>query len=125
MAKQGRTGTMRFKITEKGGVSVVSVTGDVSNSAVDEFMRMIMDLYENGRVNIVLDLSKCTRITGINLSILMYFKKRISAKGGDIRIACAGRAVTRYFRRTGADRIFHMHQRREGAIFSFSDHREA
>jgi anti-anti-sigma factor len=82
------------------GVVVLSVGGNLMRDGSEDFLRKILDLYENNALKIVINLEDCTYITSSNLSVLFQLKKRLIAKGGDLKVARVNTIITKLLERT-------------------------
>ncbi len=97
----------QFTITEQG-VGLVKIDGALNAANVDDFREpCVRWLTEHERLMlIVLDLGAVDFIDSAGLGVLVELLKRVSERGGDIRLACLQKQARVVFEITRAYKIF-------------------
>ncbi|HYI79524.1 MAG TPA: STAS domain-containing protein, partial [Thermoleophilaceae bacterium] len=80
----------------------------------------MVELIEDGKKYIVVDLSKATFIDSTTLGVLVGGVKRLRPAGGALALVCTDQNITKIFEITGLDRVFPIHATRDEALSSFS-----
>ena len=114
---------MNFDIkTEQlsGDAYVISLTGEVDLYTAPEFKERMVQVIEQGKKQVVVDLSKATFIDSTTLGVLVGGVKRLRPAGGSLAIVCADQNICKIFEITGLDRVFPIHGTREDALAAVS-----
>jgi anti-anti-sigma factor len=85
--------TMKIKIEEKDGVSVVFIDGNVLQENVPIFRVKLLELIEANKIRIVLDMISCNYISSMCLAAIVDVKKKVTEKGGAIKMARVNKLV--------------------------------
>jgi anti-sigma B factor antagonist len=78
---------MNIHTKEMGGISVVSVNGNVFQENVPGFKKALLNLLNKGKVRIVLDLSSSTYISSLCLATIVDIMKQANERGGNLKLA--------------------------------------
>jgi len=78
-------------------VTVVYLKGYLDAHTAPEFEKILQDLVDQNRVNIVVNLAELNYISSAGLGVFMGFIEDIRKKGGDIKIAEMADKVFRVF----------------------------
>jgi anti-anti-sigma factor len=78
---------MDIQTKEMGGISVVSVNGNVFQENVAGFKKALLALVDKGKVKIVLDLLSSIYISSLCLAAIVDIKKKANEHGGDLKLA--------------------------------------
>jgi anti-sigma B factor antagonist len=107
---------VRFEVRE--GRGVVTVSGALNASSVDSFRDQCSRwMSENDAVRqIVLDLAAMEFVDSAGLGVLIALLKRVSERGGDIRIACLQKKARVVFEITRAYKLFEIFDSVEEAL---------
>jgi anti-anti-sigma factor len=84
---------MKIKIEDKEGVSVVFIDGNVLQENVPIFRVKLLELIEANKVRIVLDMISCNYISSMCLATIVDVKRKVSEKGGAIKMARVNKLV--------------------------------
>ena len=71
---------------------------------------------EDGKKQLVVDLSKATFIDSTTLGVLVGGVKRLRPVGGSLSLVCTDQNITKIFEITGLDRVFPIHKSRDEAL---------
>ena len=98
------------------GVVVVSVVGEIDMHAAS-ILRVALRRADEGRAPIVVvDMTATTFIDSMTLGILVGAARSIQQHGGELRIACADRNITRIFELMLLDRLLAIYPSRNAAL---------
>ena len=88
------------------GTHVVAVTGEIDLFTAPEFKQRVSAPIDDGRSNIVVDLTQTTFIDSSSLGVLIGAHRRLKQRGGRLVVVCDGEAIIKTFRITGLDGVF-------------------
>ncbi len=95
---------------------VIDLAGEVDLYTAPEFKERMINLIEEGKTRLVVDLSKATFIDSTTLGVLVGGVKRLRPAGGAMALVCTDPSITKIFTITGLDRVFPIHESRDGAL---------
>ena len=104
---------------------VISLAGEVDLYTAPEFKERMVQVIEQGKKQVVVDLSKATFIDSTTLGVLVGGVKRLRPAGGSLAIVCADQNICKIFEITGLDRVFPIHGSREEALAALSSSSES
>ncbi|MEX2253274.1 MAG: STAS domain-containing protein [Thermoleophilaceae bacterium] len=123
MAELGeREGTVNFQIKDEevsAETHVIELGGEVDLYTAPEFKERLVQLIEDGKKQIVVDLSEATFIDSTTLGVLVGGVKRLRPEGGALTLVCSDENITKIFEITGLDRVFPIHATRDEALAGF------
>lgn len=85
----------------------------------EEFKKILSEEINNGRKNIIVDLSECDYIDSTFLGALVVSLKKVTSQGGDLRLIGFKPAVRSMFELTRMYRVFETFSTKEDAVKSF------
>ncbi len=97
---------------------VIELGGEVDLYTAPEFKERLVELIENGKTQIVVDLSEATFIDSTTLGVLVGGVKRLRPADGSLALVCSDENITKIFEITGLDRVFPIHETRDEALSS-------
>ena len=112
---------MNFNIQDEeidSETHVIQLGGEVDLYTAPEFKERLVELIENGKTKIVVDLSEATFIDSTTLGVLVGGVKRLRPAGGSLALVCSDQNITKIFEITGLDRVFPIHETRDEALSS-------
>jgi anti-sigma B factor antagonist len=95
---------------------VIELGGEVDLYTAPEFKERLVQVIEDGKKQLVVDLSKATFIDSTTLGVLVGGVKRLRPTGGSLALVCTDQNITKIFEITGLDRVFPIHDSREAAL---------
>ena len=110
---------MNFHIEDEAvddSTHVIELGGEVDLYTAPEFKERMVELIEDGKKRIVVDLSSATFIDSTTLGVLVGGVKRLRPGGGSLALVCTDQNITKIFEITGLDRVFAIHESREEAL---------
>ena len=79
---------MKVAVSEKNGVSIISVSGKMMGGPdTGELDEKLYALLAKGQKNAIVDLQSCEWINSSGLSILIHHYKKVRDAGGELRLA--------------------------------------
>jgi anti-sigma B factor antagonist len=111
---------MELTSHEDGGITVLTVTGDlVIGEAETTFKKKITQLLEEGRVNLLVDLSAVGFLDSSGLGALVRALTQSQKEGGQTKLLKARPQVRKLLQMTKLDSVFEIHDDMEAAVSSF------
>lgn len=110
---------MNFDINAErasGDVWVIALSGEVDLYTAPEFKERMVELIEDGKTRIVVDLSAATFIDSTTLGVLVGGVKRLRPADGTLALVCTDQNIVKIFEITGLDRVFPIHASRADAL---------
>ena len=110
---------MNFQITDQeidAETQVIELGGEIDLYTAPEFKERMVELIEDGKKRIVVDLSAATFIDSTTLGVLVGGVKRLRPAGGSLALVCTDQNITKIFEITGLDRVFPIHASRDDAL---------
>ena len=95
---------------------VIELGGEVDLYTAPEFKERLVQVIEDGKKQLVIDLSKATFIDSTTLGVLVGGVKRLRPVGGSLSLVCTDQNITKIFEITGLDRVFPIHKSRDEAL---------
>ena len=114
---------MNFHINDEeidADTHVIELGGEVDLYTAPEFKERLVQVIEDGKKQLVVDLSKATFIDSTTLGVLVGGVKRLRPTGGSLSLVCTDQNITKIFEITGLDRVFPIHSSREEALDAVS-----
>jgi anti-sigma B factor antagonist len=98
-----------FAITDRriaDDTHVVAVTGEIDLFTAPEFKQRMSAPIDEGRSNLIVDLTATTFIDSSSLGVLIGAHRRLKLRGGALVVVCDNEAIVKTFRITGLDGVF-------------------
>ncbi len=111
---------MELTTREDGDITILTVTGDlVIGEPETTFKKAITKLLEEGRVNLLVDLSAVGFLDSSGLGALVRALTLAQKEGGSAKLVHAGAQVRKLLQMTKLDSVFEVHEDLEAAVSSF------
>jgi len=110
---------MKIRIVEHGDVVEVILEGNVLQENVSYMKTRILDLINDGKHKIILNMSGTEYISSLFLAVLIDAKNKLTALQGDIKIAIVNRLVRNLMEITNLIRKIEIYDTIEDAKASF------
>ncbi len=110
---------MNFQISDTAiddTTHVIELGGEVDLYTAPEFKERMVQVIEDGKKHVVVDLSKATFIDSTTLGVLVGGVKRLRPSGGSLTLVCTDPHICKSFAITGLDRVVSIHDSREAAL---------
>ena len=95
---------------------VVSVAGEIDLFTAPEFKQRMSAPIDDGRSNLIVDLSRTTFIDSSSLGVLIGAHRRLKLRGGSLLVVCDNEAIGKTFKITGLDGVFTLAPTVEAAL---------
>ena len=111
---------MELTSREDGDITILTVTGDlVIGEPETTFKKTVTQLLEEGRVNLLVDLSSVGFLDSSGLGALVRALTQSQKEGGQTKLLNAGPQVRKLLQMTKLDSVFELHSDLEAAVSSF------
>jgi anti-anti-sigma factor len=110
---------VQIESQEHKRVVVVTVEGRIDSATAGEFEDALNEFTQQGKNNIVLDLSDVDFISSAGLRVLVTARKAVKGAGGEIVFANSSEQVLETLEIAGLDVLFDQYPDRETAVGSF------
>lgn len=100
-------------------VTVVSLSGELDTYSCPSLRQAVAELVDQGHLRIVLNLKGVDYIDSAGLGTLVGNLKRITERGGQLKLVNCNTQIQKVFNITGLVRIFEQYDSEEEAIRSF------
>jgi anti-sigma B factor antagonist len=111
---------MELETHDDGGVTIITVRGDlVIGDAETSFKKTVTRLVEDGRVNLLIDLSSVGFLDSSGLGALVRALTNTQKEGGQTKLLNAGPQIRKLLQMTKLDSVFEIHEDMEAAVTSF------
>ena len=114
---------MNFQINDEqidADTHVIELGGEIDLYTAPEFKERMVQVIEDGKKQVIVDLSKATFIDSTTLGVLVGGVKRLRPAGGTLALVCSDQNIVKIFEITGLDRVFPIHSSREEALDAVS-----
>jgi len=111
---------MELSTREDGRVTVVTLKGDlVIGEPESIFKKTVTRLLEEGRVNLLVDLTGVRFLDSSGLGALVRALTNSQKEGGQTKLLHAGPQIRKLLEMTKLDSVFEIHEDLEAAVSSF------
>jgi anti-anti-sigma factor len=110
---------MKIRIEAVGNVTVVFIDGNVLQENVPIFRVKLLELVEEGKVNIVLDMVASNYISSMCLATIVDVKKKLNELSGDLKLARVNKLVRNLLETTSLIKKVETYDDVEAAVKSF------
>lgn len=91
---------------ETGGWTVVAARGEIDVAAAPQLRERLVDLIEDGRTRLVVDLEDVDFVDSTGLGVLVGAVRRARSADGDVRLVCTNSRLLKVLDVTGLDEVF-------------------
>ena len=112
---------MNFQINDEqidADTHVIELGGEIDLYTAPEFKERMVQVIEDGKKQVIVDLSKATFIDSTTLGVLVGGVKRLRPAGGTLALVCNDQNIVKIFEITGLDRVFPIYDTRDEALSS-------
>lgn len=95
---------------------VIEVSGDVDLFTAPEFKERVIQVIEQGKTHLVIDLTNVSFIDSTALGVLVGALKRVRPDGGSIAVVAPDERIRGLFEMMGLDAAFAIHGTRADAV---------
>ncbi len=113
------TSTLEITTQEMKRVDLITVSGRVDSSTAPELEEALQGRLDDGRHNLVLDLSDVNYLSSAGLRAMVSALRACKKKGGDVRVANPSERVEEVLELAGLDALFESYDNVTLAVGSF------
>jgi len=110
---------MAFEVTEKGGVTIIDVEGQLIVGNRQELKQKVLEKLDSGERKFLIDFSNTGYIDSSGLGVLVSLSKKIREQGGELRLANLNEDLKTLFELTKLDTLFHISNSRDEALQTY------
>lgn len=110
---------LKINVESHKRVEEVKVNGRIDSNSAPQFDQALKDIINNGRHNIVLDLSAVHYMSSAGLRAIISALRECKKKRGDVRLAQPSERVSEVLTLAGLDALFQVFDDNTGAVGSF------
>ncbi|MCA9928316.1 MAG: STAS domain-containing protein [Anaerolineales bacterium] len=100
-------------------VDLVTANGRIDSNSAPEFDKILKEIIEAGRYNLVLDLSQVNYMSSAGLRSLVSALRECKKKRGDVRLSSPSERVSEVLSLAGLDSLFQVFDDNTAAVGSF------
>jgi anti-sigma B factor antagonist len=93
LKRKAKRGCMKIRIVEHGDIVEIILDGNVLQENVSYMKTRIIDLINDGKRKVILNMEGTEYISSLCLAVLIDAKTRLTALRGDLKIAVVNRLV--------------------------------
>jgi len=97
---------LKIDIDEKDGIVLLSLDGEVDVYTAPKLKSRLIDLVDQGKFKIIVDLEKVDFMDSSGLGVLVGSLKRVRSHDGTIALVCTQENILKIFRITGLVKVF-------------------
>lgn len=109
---------LKIESKDVNGIGVITLEGEVDVYTAPKLKSRLIDLVDEGKYNIVIDLQKVEFMDSSGLGVLVGGLKRVKSHQGSIALFCTQENILKIFRITGLVKVFPIFSSEEEAIDS-------
>lgn len=110
---------MMFTLHDHGGVVELSIEGNILQENVDGLKSRLIELIDQGKVDIVLNMAKSNYVSSLCLAVIVDVKNHLAKSGGDLKIANVNRLIRNLLEITNLIKKFELFESVDEAIVAF------
>jgi anti-sigma B factor antagonist len=107
-------------ITPYAGVDVVSVTGELDLRYESVLEHLVRDPTQVTQLQVILDLSRVTFLDARGAAAIVYCKRVLAARSGELSLVCPEGQARRVLGLLGFERVLAIYSDRDSALFHVS-----
>lgn len=108
-----------FTLHDHDGVVELSIEGNVLQENVDSLKSRLVELIDQGKVEIVLNMAKSSYVSSLCLAVIVDVKNRLAKFEGDLKIANVNRLIRNLLEITNLIKKFELFESVDEAIIAF------
>jgi anti-sigma B factor antagonist len=98
------------------GVVAIALSGEVDLYTAPRLKEELVGAIDDGAKNVVVDMTDTAFIDSTTLGVLVGGLRRLRPNGGELALVVTDRNIRKIFEITGLDRVFSIHETRDGAV---------
>lgn len=109
---------LKIDVAEKDGVVLLKLNGEVDVYTAPKLKSRLVDLVDQGKFKIVVDLEEVDFMDSSGLGVLVGGLKRVRSHDGAIALICTQENILKIFRITGLVKVFPIFENQDQAVQS-------
>ena len=109
---------LKIDVSEKNGVVLLKLNGEVDVYTAPKLKSRLVDLVDQGKFKIVVDLEEVDFMDSSGLGVLVGGLKRVRSHEGAIALICTQENILKIFRITGLVKVFPIFENQDQAVQS-------
>ncbi|MHB8842472.1 MAG: anti-sigma B factor antagonist [Candidatus Aquicultor secundus] len=109
---------LKIESKEVDGIGIIILEGEVDVYTAPKLKSRLIDLVDEGKYNIIIDLQKVEFMDSSGLGVLVGGLKRVKSHQGSISLVCTQENILKIFRITGLVKVFPIFSSEDEAINS-------
>lgn len=97
---------LKIESSEESGVGIITLEGEVDVYTAPKLKSRLIDMVDEGKYNIIVDLQKVEFMDSSGLGVLVGGLKRVKSHQGSITLVCTQENILKIFRITGLVKVF-------------------
>ncbi len=97
---------MQIERADVGSVTVLRLTGDINENAIDDLRTVFLECLQTKRVKLVMNLSEVRFVSYMGLGVIVERLRAVRAHHGDIKLVGMNTYMDRLFRMVGVTGLF-------------------
>jgi anti-anti-sigma factor len=111
---------MEMHVMEQDSTSIITINGSLDSLNAPEAIRFMLAQVENGRNQLILDLSQMDFMSSAGLRAILMVLKECRHQGGDLRLVGPNAAIGRILTITGFTSVMQVFDDVKQAVNSFA-----
>ncbi|HEY3374991.1 MAG TPA: STAS domain-containing protein [Candidatus Aquicultor sp.] len=107
---------LKIESKEVNGIGIIILEGEVDVYTAPKLKSRLIDLVDEGKYDIIIDLQKVEFMDSSGLGVLVGGLKRVKSHQGSIALVCTQENILKIFRITGLVKVFPIYTTEEEAI---------
>jgi anti-sigma B factor antagonist len=109
---------LKVESREVDGIGIISLDGEVDVYTAPKLKSRLVDLVDEGKYNIIINLQKVEFMDSSGLGVLVGGLKRVKSHQGSIILVCTQENILKIFKITGLVKVFPIFPTEEEALQS-------
>lgn len=109
---------LKIEVEEKNGAVLLKLNGEVDVYTAPKLKGRLVDLVDQGKFKIVVDLEEVDFMDSSGLGVLVGGLKRVRSHEGAIALVCTQENILKIFRITGLVKVFPIFENQDQAVQS-------
>ncbi len=109
---------LKIESKEVDGIGIIILEGEVDVYTAPKLKSRLIDLVDEGKYNIIIDLQKVEFMDSSGLGVLVGGLKRVKSHQGSISLVCTQENILKIFRITGLVKVFPIYSSEDEAVNS-------
>ena len=109
---------MKLSYDDHNTISVLTVSGELTDDQADTFRRVCLERFEAGARDVVVQMEHMSLVDSAGLELLLWLLEEVAERSGQLRLVSPDETVSRILEVTRLDRRLNIHDSVESAAKS-------